>query len=134
MAKIKRELSDEIADGICRGFFGILFTISLSLLIVFILLLGLNLYSNYQQEKCLKDGTCQQILSAPIYNCQLKYVNCYVVIGNSSSTYSDRFFEACGYEEANAKYEQLKPQIVNDLNKHNKIDNLNYEIKYLKCE
>lgn len=121
-----KELSDEIAAGLQKGFWYPLFVILLTITIISIGMLAYSFYQDYAQEECVRTGKCIQT-AMPVNTIQ-----CYVVIGNGTNEISTYGFTLTSYQEANAKYEQLKPRIVKTYN--NEIIKFNWIIQRLECD
>ena len=124
----KKDLSEAIEKGIHKGFW-----IPVIIIISLVLLSGIIISEiNYFYKDCLETGECQM---APIDYCKpLKKLECHVVIGNTTDDFwSTGYFQICGYQEANALYEQIKPRIEEDVKEDNQKNHRNSRIKYLEC-
>ena len=126
----KKDLTQAIEEGIFKGFWKPIFYFIVAIFIVELIIVGLMFYGNYKENKCLKDGTCQPVAVAQQSCFPLEYLHCHVIIGNETETSNTGYFSICGYQEANAFYEQIKPEIEDWL----KEDLPSWEIKRLKCD
>jgi len=60
-------------------------------------------------------------------------VSCFIVVGNETDQSTAQAFDisVCGYQEANAYFEMIKPQVEMDLKQHPETHN--WKIKRLSC-
>ena len=127
----KQISSETIAEGIDKSLVGL--TIKSILIIAGILsaliilaFIGNLIYNHFnpQEQTAMVDTHCGN----------LENLYCKVSIGNSSINDYITSFSVCGYQEANAFYEQIKPSIEEDVKNNNLKFNLNFKIKYLECQ
>ena len=116
MVSEKDELSEKIAKGVYEGVGKIIgeviTSIFIGIVIVIIGIFALNWYSSLSYEQCIIDGTC--VVQADSYDCfPLKNLKCNIIIENQTGYYPLEHYEfsICGYQEANAYFEHIRPQI-----------------------
>lgn len=124
----KKQLAEGVEEGILGAFN--------KLLIILIMVLGGFTVGYFILDTIIKDchetGEC--VVASP--SCfPLKNLNCRILVGNETIEEYTWHFSVCGYQEANALFEQLKPKINEDIEKLKEIGELdgNWEIKYLDC-
>ena len=131
------ELTKTIEDGIVNAVFRIIWVLVVCIFIVLLfgglIVFVLNYYQNYQ---CTKNGNCMVPTMAMDNSCRpLPNLYCEVFVGNETDEVTFLLGNVCGYQEANAKFEQNKPfiqrEIINVFDPHKKD---NWKIKYLKCD
>lgn len=128
----KIELSEAISEGIYKGFWLPIIVIVGSFLSFMLFLTLVGLYIDHRNViLCREDSSkCQQITVAEQSCFPLKTLYCHIIIGNQNETSNTGYFSICGYQEANAFYEQIKPEIEDWL----KEDKPSWEIKWLECD
>jgi hypothetical protein len=133
----KEELTKAIEDGILKGFWKPIAYFIVGITICELLFIGFLFYEDYKETNCSKYGTCQPTSTVAEQSCfPLENLKCQVIIGNSTDNFwNTGYFEICGYQEANAYYEQLKPRIEEDVREDIAFHNgtRNETIKYLEC-
>jgi len=128
--EIKKDLTSAIEDGLLKGFWKPILCFIVGVFIFEFIFIGLMFYGNYNENNCSKDGTCP-ITTVASQSCfPLENLNCHVLIGNETQKSNTGYFSICGYQEANAFYEQIKPEIEDWLQN----DNPSWDIKRLKCD
>ena len=131
----KEQLSEAIEEGIFKGFWKP-FWLFIIILLCFVIVISLLVFvgEKYQDWKCYKENNCSvyQIQEQSCF--PLENLNCHVAIGNETTIFwTTGYFTICGYQEANAFYEQLKPRIEEDIKIDNQIYHRNSKIRYLEC-
>lgn len=124
----KKELSESIQEGINKSFVGV-FLKSLYIATIIVVCIGVILFiysinSNDKEDYAVASNSyCQQS--------GLEELECSIIVGNETSEETSDSFIVCGYQEANAIYNQIKEAIEYKF-KDTKI--LDYtEIKYMEC-
>lgn len=136
----RKKLSDEIAMGINRSIIGyVVRGLIIGFSIAFFIMLLLSLIGDYQTHQ-LEEKYCggQPCPSSYEDNCQYENLYCKILVSCGSVNYQYNSFSACGYQEANAEFEILKPRIISNLKGkyqnnetwHNKNCKL---VDYLEC-
>lgn len=126
----QKDLSKAIEEGIVNGFWKPIFYAVIIFAIMGIILACLNIYGEYKYNKCIEDGICQPPMASAPSCFPLKNLHCEVIGGNETETSNIWSFNICGYQEANAYFEQIKPELEDWLN----MDNHSWKIKWLRCE
>jgi len=124
----KKDVTEAVQKGIYKSFW---IPVIIAFTFYLLLFVGLKYYDNYQTQKSEKEH-CGEF-GCPIADTHcgnLENLNCHVVIGNSTYETNTGYFAICGYQEANAFYEQIKPKIISDF----EANKLNFEIRYLECD
>ena len=118
----QEQLTKAVEDGVKSAIWKILLTIVLTLLVAEIIVVGLMFYGNHKQaewekEVCGEAGCPIQAVN----RCVLDRLDCYVVdeslieytnqTGGGALPIIQRIHSICGYQEANAWFEQYKHQI-----------------------
>ena len=94
------------------------------------------LVNKYNHNKCMKNPEeCFQITMVAERDCfPYENLNCAVIVGDSTNEYAFwSNFRVCGYQEANALFENMKPRFEEDVIKTNKEEGLNFKIKRWEC-
>ena len=130
-----KELTEAIAEGIYEGFWKPMFYFIVVIVVFGLVFSGLMIYGDWKYNKCYQDGTCQQSVIQGQSCFPLESLECHVVIGNETTIFWDTgHFAICGYQEANALYEQIKPRIEEDVKIDRRIYHRDSKIKYLECD
>lgn len=115
----QEELSDIIADGIFKGVTNLFLNIAIAVFIIMVmggvLITGMDWYEDY---KIANDPDyVQPILASTGYyfECHYEYLYCDIVIANETGIVDRIPVEACGYQEANAKYELMLIKLENEV-------------------
>lgn len=128
----RKQLSEEIEEGINKSYLVILLkTLLITTFILSLIYITIFVYDTYSYEDCIETGECGVVYVVSSCNkVGLEDLSCEVKIINKTKEWTAEHFVICGYQEANAFYEQIKPKIEMDLEKYN----LSGKIKYLECE
>lgn len=124
----KKIIAEGIAEGIENGFWKPILYLIIAIFIGSVITVASVEFKNYNQDQCLKDGSC----SASVMVQELKgTIQCSIYVGNSTYTEQTPYrFSIIGYSEANAKFEQMKPQLNDWYKNHNST----WSVKYLDCK
>ncbi|MEK6882821.1 MAG: hypothetical protein AABY22_24575 [Nanoarchaeota archaeon] len=135
---MKKNLSDQIAEGIWMGFWEPIAKIILYVSIfVLVILFGTYIHGHIQESKICGSWNCFDNLpdaSAERFACSYPYVRCFLVVGNQTEETLILDKQFCGYSEAGAYYDLnigYNQRLLNDFNKRN---NLSFTIKRWQCE
>ncbi len=130
----EKRLSDQIAEGIIKGFWEPLAAVLLGILIgvavIFLLLMIISYLNHTDTDKCIAEGRCQGTVTIRPSCTNFDWKYCKVNFGNETDGDVGFEFSACGNVEANAHFEQIKPQIQEWLCKSHPT----WKIKWLICE
>jgi hypothetical protein len=138
----KKILSLEISEGINKSIVG--YTIKIlvmSFAIAFFIMFFLSLIGNYQTHK-FEEEYCggNPCPISPVNNCNFENLYCRILVNCGSVNYQYTSFQACGYQEANAEFEILKPKIIDDIKSKDYRNNETWHnqncklIDYLECD
>jgi len=123
----QEELEKAIEEGVEKAILNVLCYIAIVIIIIELIVLGLIIFDTYFVEDCFETGEC----GMPEPSCfPYENLRCEVKVGNSTAEWGIGHFSICGYQEANAYFEHIKPLIKRDLKEH---QDKNWQIKYLEC-
>ncbi len=131
------ELSEAITEGIDKSLpVTILKMLILGVVIFEIIFIGAFFYDEYLTQKWEKEmcgeGYSTQVATQSCF--PLENLVCEVIIGNDTSDFwATGYFQVCGYAEANAYFEQIKPRIEIEVKEDRILYKRNSRIKYLEC-
>ena len=123
--------SDTIAEGIDRSLIGKLIFGSIIFFIVFVVAMFaggiLGIIGNYY------NSDIQMV--APERDCfPLENLDCEIVVGNDTMSYEKMGGPICGYQEANAWNNYVRPLLQKDADDVNSKYNTNFVVKEMECE
>jgi len=122
----QKQLTEAIEDGINNSFPSRILKTLIIICCVLSILYFIVGFIDLAVPDCLDTGECA---IAPLSCFPLENLDCNIVIGNLTDEGAYTSFSICGYQEANAYYEQLKPKINKELKEYEST----MEIKYLEC-
>ena len=130
----EKDMINVVADGVEQGITNFLYHVSLIVFVFMILFLilavAVDKYETYQYENN-PDYIMNVPVTTPVYSTITgEFLNCHIVAGNGTEQEIITYFSINGYGEANAKYEQMIPQIERKLTE----ERPTWSVFWLECD